>query len=82
MKITIELGDNYIPTLKKWASVSRTLNEARRLLEEYSELNTDPNVDDQIDANYDELGEIEPGLNHLHQALREALARQESEKYS
>ena len=72
MQVTININDNYVEPIKHWASVSRTLNQARRLLGELI-----PEVDTETGTSLqecmEELSDIEPFLNHIHQAIREGL---------
>lgn len=71
--------DNLPPShermLSQWASVQRTITEARRLL-----LNCTENEDvttDAIHACVDELGDIGPALDCLHQLVRNQLWAQQ-----
>lgn len=70
MKVTITVSDHYVSVLRKWASVSRTLNEAKRLI-----LTVDPDSEegDSREACYQELVDLEPSLNALHMAFRSAV---------
>ena len=69
MKITIELPDQYVEPLSRWASVSRTLTNAASLIDDHVALDAD-----EWDT-AGELRELEPPLNALHQAVRNELWR-------
>ena len=75
MELIIDIGEGqYLTTLTKWASVSRTLNESTRLLHEYLfSLDEDPEFEtliSQINSNLEELESMGPALNYLHQLVR------------
>lgn len=70
VKIEIEISEQYVKILSKWASVSRTLNEAKSLLSNFSELTKDIELSERIDICFSELETIEPALNNLHQMAR------------
>jgi len=81
MKIEIEINEPYLTTLKKWASVSRTLNKSIDIIEQdaadleamMERLKDDNDKLDEMNMNLEELRALEPALNALHQALREVL---------
>jgi seryl-tRNA synthetase len=76
MKVVVEIGDNYIELISKWASVSRTLNESKRLvgtlLDHAKDSPAPPDIE-PVNSNLDELTDIEPFLNHIHQQVRTAI---------
>lgn len=73
MKITIEIDDPYIKTLRTWASVSRTLNSAKAACEQLGESDLTPTEIDRASNCYEELRVLEPALNFLHMQVREAI---------
>jgi hypothetical protein len=70
MKIEIEIPDLYVEPITRWASISRTLTTAARLIDCF----VPPSEDDFDTAQ--ELRDIEPAINALHQATRDALWQQ------
>jgi hypothetical protein len=77
MKFTIDIPDSFIPVLGKWASVSRTLSESKRLLNGMDDLLTDneairpDNLDfEVVNHNMEELEAICMALDALHQSAR------------
>lgn len=75
MRITVDVPDMYVEMLAKWASVSRTLKASHRLLHEFLstvELVSDGTTD-EVTTNCDELRDITPALDALHQVVRSAL---------
>lgn len=77
MKMTIEVPDSFIPVLGKWASVSRTLSESRRLLSDLDDLLEDKgitrpeNMDfEVVHHNMEELKDLCMALDALHQSAR------------
>jgi hypothetical protein len=72
MKVTIEVQEksSYFAVLNKWASVSRTLNEAQRLLQLMEDSGLFGDEADSLARNLDELNDLEPALNWLHQTVR------------
>lgn len=79
MKITIDLSDEDVTFLSKWASVSRTLTSARTACEAYLESLDDPSgaAHDRVDLCIDELERLEPRLNRLHMTVRNAIWEQQ-----
>jgi hypothetical protein len=75
VKVTIEISTAYLNTISKWASVSRTLNEAKRLIDAYALNHLMDDSDEQEKAMncLEELKMVEPMLDQLHRATREAL---------
>ena len=86
----VSIDDAYTRVLGKWASVSRTLNEAARLLEE-AETDMTAIADmapqtreqarervDALQACVAELRAVGPALNHLHQSARSRLWEQQA----
>lgn len=78
MKIEIELSDDDVAFLSKWASVSRTLNSARvgldRLLDFVDDSTTSA---DRVNICLEELEQLEPWLNRLHQTVRNEIWKQQ-----
>ncbi len=70
MKVIIEIPDMDVKILSQWASVSRTLNEAKRHCGYSAISNDDEHARYRADVCEDELNEIEPALNRLHQSVR------------
>lgn len=69
-KVEVELTPTNQATLQHWASVGRTFSAVERLLDNYP-VNTDTE-EDLIDVT-EELKELHPALENLHQAYRSAL---------
>lgn len=68
MILKIELTPNHVALCRKWASMRRTLEEAKRLLDPAS---TDPSdVEDDKLACIGELDEIIPTIEALQFAVR------------
>ncbi len=65
MKITIEIDEPYLDVLRKWASVSRTLNTAKAACEFANDQDAE-----RFNWCLKELDIIEPALNALHQIIR------------
>jgi hypothetical protein len=77
MKIEIELDDRDAKFLSKWASVSRTLNAAKSIVDKVAE-NTPDGVElDKVEVCYEELISLEPVLNRLHQTVRSKIWEQQ-----
>ena len=78
MKVTIDIPDVYIPILRKWASVSRSLIQAATLLENYSQ-GFDKEDDTRVRINdcLLELDDLTTPLDVLHQTLRSAIWEQD-----
>ena len=74
-KFTVEfnLMDDQFALLGKWASVSRTLKEAMRIMEEVNTDSLSKDENECIDACYSELKDIEPALSTLHAQVREVI---------
>ncbi len=70
MKLTIDIPDVYIPMLRKWASVSRTLMEASKLLEGSEGVHT---YQDRVGDCLGELDDLTTPLDVLHQTVRSAI---------
>ena len=68
MKITIEVGDNYLAAIKRTGSVTRVLTAAADMLENV----TTPieQIEESIQI-VDQVKEMEPMLNHIHQQIRD-----------
>jgi hypothetical protein len=73
MKITIELSDRDVEVLKKWASVSRTLNNASYCCDELLDLTEDGRLVDRAHLCIEELEEIGPVLDRLHYIVRDQI---------
>jgi hypothetical protein len=72
--VTIEISEQYIKCLLHYASVSRTLKQAVKLLETTNDFATLPDATvDDIDHCLGELNELTPALDHLHTITRTAL---------
>lgn len=83
MIVTIDISENYIEVLSKWASVSRTLGESKKLLEDYYDLyndewgfSGDKSKQEEINHNIGELEQITPALDHIHNAVRSQIWKQ------
>ncbi len=70
MKVTIDIPDNYIPLLRRWASVSRTLMEAGKLLEDSEGPST---YQDRVNDCVEELDDLTTPLDVLYQTVRSAI---------
>ena len=81
MKITIDIPDMYVERLSKWASVSRTLNEAKDILESVEcRVGDDDCTADRVQACHNELRDITPALNELHQVARNMIWEMKEKK--
>jgi hypothetical protein len=117
VRITIDVPDMYVDRLRTWASVSRTLNQSKTLVQEFGDLALDSKeiiellvpilrlvvlrpedrtrldgitanlgkidevaIRDMMTQNIEELSDIEPMLNALHQAVRSAIWEDDSKK--
>jgi hypothetical protein len=70
----ITISDEDFAVLSKWASVSRTLKEAHRLLVDYLESEPIDHNDDIINC-CDELKELTQPLDNVNTACKEAKHR-------
>jgi hypothetical protein len=80
MYINIDhLTPSHVKLLSKWASVQRTVTQARHLLLECATRHqqSDMTLDD-INACVDELSDIGPALDALHQLVRSQLWAREA----
>lgn len=67
MKVTIDISDCFVDRLRHWASVGRTLTEARHLIEDHI-------IDsERAIACEDELRDITNALDALHMSFKDAL---------
>ena len=66
----IDISDSAYAVLSRWASVSRTISEAIRLLEDYELATNDPMIIDEIQANVGELSELRPALDDANRAAK------------
>ena len=71
MKITIDIPDNYVNRLSTWASIGRTLREARRLIDESMPVMIDEQ--EAFFACIQELDDITPALEALHYYARQQI---------
>ncbi len=72
MKITIDIPDRDVEILKKWASISRTLNTAKEACD-IAAHSDDSDTREKMNYCEQELDVLEPMLNNLHVAVREQL---------
>ena len=72
VEVTIELNDSEMKVLSDWASVSRTLNFSKTLLTKCILEHQTETVGtlDGLNMNLDELEQIEPILNSIHNQIR------------
>jgi hypothetical protein len=78
MKLTIDIPDQYVKILSKWASVARTLHESERIINECLPPSILSEVkEDQISNNLEELNDIIPALDNLHSTVRSAIWEEE-----
>ena len=86
MRIVLDLsGWPHVKRLKEWASVSRTLNQSKQLIETLDGMVSGESTDDDGEALMEqcgytvgELDAIEPMLNSLHQAVRNLIWKSEA----
>jgi hypothetical protein len=64
----------YVKRLRHWASVSRSLNLAHRVLDEFAD-GYEGSLPDDVDTTLTELKDLEPALDWLHQAFRNELRK-------
>lgn len=90
MRLGFEISDTYVERLSKWASISRTLTESLRLVEELRQ-RVEPLKDmdqevvallDRIELNSDELQDITMAIDHLHQMARSNIWELQAKKDS
>lgn len=82
MTITIEIPEQHINRLRKWASAQRTFNESIRLLEDACGdvvVNT-RETQEMIEANIQELKNIGPALADLHYIVRGKIWEEDAKK--
>lgn len=72
MQVTIEVSEADAKLICGFASISRTLNEAHRLMLNCT-VDVEEHVADDLTACADEVEHLEPMLNRLHQAVREVI---------
>lgn len=72
MKITIELSERDVLILASWASVSRTLNTAKRACEDSGEAVGPGDVETYHFCGV-ELEDLTPALDTLHRAARDQI---------
>ncbi len=70
MKVTIEINEADAEILARWASVSRTLNTAKKMCERVC---GDNRIMYDAEVCLEELEILEPQLNRLHQSVRNEL---------
>jgi len=70
MKITLDIPDSDIEALNNWASVSRTLNTAKRMCEVVCFEAENKSIQEEANHCYLELKTIEPLLDRLHREVR------------
>jgi hypothetical protein len=75
MEVTVEIPDVYVQRLARWASLSRTLCEAQRLLEQF--IPEDAALEDEVQACIQELKDITPAIDALHKAVQPIIWKQE-----
>ncbi len=87
MKITLELNDTDTQTLARWASVSRTLNFSKQLLQNcldhYQEDESKSDMEskaENLNLNLDELEKIGPVLDSIHQQIRSQVWEEEQKE--
>lgn len=68
MRVTIEVGDNYLAAIKRTGSVQSILNSAAILLEG---LETPVDKIEESIVVVDQVNDIAPMLNHIHQQIRD-----------
>lgn len=74
MKVTIDIPDVYVPILRKWASVSRTLTRAGNLIQEFAPSKEDSELKNaQAFECVEELDDLTTPLDVLHQTVRSAI---------
>lgn len=87
MKILLDLSEwQHLDLLKRWASVSRTLDTAMQLIARFEcQINADSTDDEgealaeQCSYTHGEIEEIKPMLDSLHQYIRSAVWAREAE---
>ena len=75
MRVVIDIPDMDLRTLARWASVSRTMKEAIRLIEN----NTIDDTERAIMCQ-EEMEQLEPVLDRLHRVVRNELWSIEAER--
>lgn len=68
MKITIEVGDNYLAAIKRTGSVTSILTSAATLLEN---METPISQIEESIVVVDQVNDVAPMLNHIHQQIRD-----------
>jgi hypothetical protein len=82
MQITIDIPEQHLNRIRKWASVQRTLNESIRLLEGLcgDVVVNNAEAQEMIEANIQELKDIGPAIADLHYIVRGKIWEQDIKK--
>jgi hypothetical protein len=80
MTITIQLSEPYLSVLRKWSSISRTLNAAKIVCDKFTYVENVERSDKET-AYWckHELDIIEPALDALHQIVRNEIWKKDKE---
>jgi hypothetical protein len=78
MTVTITLSEPYLNILRKWASVSRTLNTAKGACEIAAYKSNDESDKERLRWCEKELTTIEPALNYLHHVVRNEIWKEDA----
>lgn len=76
MRIEIDINDPYIDVIRKWASVSRTLNQAKKACRVAADHSDETDAEKFIWC-LNELRQIEPAIDALHQTAQSAIWEQD-----
>lgn len=71
--ITFNMMERDAKVLSKFASVGRTMENLKYLLQEFAAVNRDPQIEDRIGAAEDDLARIGDVLSRLHLDVRDAI---------
>ncbi len=78
--ISINMMEADAKTLARFASVGRTMQNVRYLLDQFAAQNQDPQIEDRINSALDDMESIGDVLSRLHLDVRDAIWKHTTER--